>query len=238
MKISARFVSLLALVASTAFAQTATDVGDPDSFGRSVRYLGLKSTPTVVLLPDCTPNPADPLEEGARCLTTPALPGGLQINETNLGTMRLPANASRSLLCFTIQPVGYLYFYNPTQVNHSLTVSLRSMVTIQSDVLNNPALVNPQTGTPFNGRIDLTLSFLNKGRTLPPGHSEHETLLAGRNCMGGLLSRRALIDQYGLSSLQAATLFARPITLSFGLGGLVRGATDGYVSYGMRIYGD
>jgi hypothetical protein len=46
------------------------------------------------------------------------------------------------------------------------------------------------------------------------------------------------MEGYGLTSLQAAQFFARPITLSFGLAANARTVEYAYLAYGTRIYGD
>ncbi|HEY5807137.1 MAG TPA: hypothetical protein VIT67_04180, partial [Povalibacter sp.] len=56
------FVAAL-LLAGIANAQTVEEVGDPDSFGRDVTYLGLGSIPPFYLHPDCI----DEIAAGVSC---------------------------------------------------------------------------------------------------------------------------------------------------------------------------
>jgi hypothetical protein len=59
-----------------------------------------------------------------------------------------------------------------------------------------------------------------------------------RSCIAGLLSRRALVADYGLSEAQAKEFFKKPMTIRFGSRGTV--AMSQYTSYfyGIRLYGD
>jgi hypothetical protein len=236
---SAVRAALFTLVTSAAVAApTIEDVGDVDSFGRAVKYLGVTSSSYLYLQTDCTPDPEYPFEAGARCLTVSAPPATLAINETGLATLKLPGGAARSLLCFTFQQIGYVYYSNETQSNQSALLSMRSVVTLQSDVLNNPQLINPETNAPYNGKLDVSIGLISKSKVLPAGYWEQEQLYGGRTCIGGLISKRVLVDQYGLSSLQASSFFARPITLTFGLAGSVRSVDAATLAYGVRLYGD
>jgi hypothetical protein len=231
-------VGLLSLVATASFAApTIEEVGDVDSFGRAIKYLGVKSTPYILLDSVCTPDPQAPDD---RCVVIPApnAPAPIALNEPALATLRLPANAARSLLCFSFQPIGYVYYSNQTAINQPTSFSLRATVSIQSDVFNDPQLIDPTTNAPLNGRIDIPLTLFSEGRTLAAGHYEHKSLTGSRVCTGGLISRSVLVDGYGLSNLQAAQFFARPITLSFGLAVNARTVEYAYLAYGTRIYGD
>jgi hypothetical protein len=97
----ARVAAPLALAPSlvtAAAAPTVEDVGDPDSFGRNVTYLGLAQTTVVTLTDDCTGS--DPTIE--RCIVNQPAPLSTNFNETDLATMNLPAKATKSLVCFAI----------------------------------------------------------------------------------------------------------------------------------------
>src|SRR5262245_43422531 len=75
---------------------TQDEVGDADSFGRAVVYLGFAQAAAVSLETTCPP---PPLPFG-RCVPLNAQPGPTSFNETNLATMLIPGKSTNSLLCF------------------------------------------------------------------------------------------------------------------------------------------
>jgi len=72
MKNSVMALGLIVAVAAQAAPPTVEEVGDPDSFGRDVIYLGNAQTANVVLQGDCTPDPAAPPLPNDRCITLAA----------------------------------------------------------------------------------------------------------------------------------------------------------------------
>src|SRR3954466_14292008 len=87
----------LALFSGTVLAQAPLnpDVGDVDSFGHSVIYLGTAQTITVQVLDPCSPQ--DPTT--IRCPNL--LPAGAVTasKEDDLTVMHLPARATKTLIC-------------------------------------------------------------------------------------------------------------------------------------------
>ncbi|MBB6096380.1 hypothetical protein HNQ60_005302 [Povalibacter uvarum] len=217
-----------------ATAQTVADVGDPDSFGRSVTYLGLVQTKAVYLEADCSVV-TDP---DGRCITLLPAPATTRFDEANLGTMRLPAYATRTHLCYQLNANVLYNMFNPSSTARPASFFGRATIEIENTVLNNPALVDPNTGLPYNGKISFTLSANTETFTLAPFEQKFKSGWENRNCLGGLISRRGLIGTYGLTSAQAAEFFRRPITLRFGATGGGYSVEYGQFFYGMRIYGD
>ncbi len=85
---------LLAPGIGIAFAPSVEDVGDPDSFGKNVTWLGLAQTQGVAIQDDCTGS--DPTVE--RCIVGAPAPAPTVFDETDLATINLPAKATKSLL--------------------------------------------------------------------------------------------------------------------------------------------
>jgi hypothetical protein len=219
-------------------APPASDVGDPDSFGRGVKYLGSAGTPQVLLQSDCTPSANNPIDPGSRCVLLAAQPSSTAYDESSLASIKLPANASRSLLCFTVTPVTTYGFNNATDAKRYTRFSVRATYTIQSDVFNDPTLINPNTNTPLAGKISGSMTLLSRSFALPAGDQTNDYQSFSRSCIGGLISKQMLQDAYGLTAAQAAAVFAKPITLSFGTAGNTQLLSYAVVSYGVRIYGD
>jgi hypothetical protein len=210
------------------------DVGDVDSFGHTVIYLGrFQSIPMIVRDP-CSPG-NDPTK--LRC--TNMLHDGLVTNmkETDLGVMHLPARATKTLICFAYNTQYRTEFSASLSASHSTSFFIAADITIENSVLNDPALVDPFTGQPLAGKLSLSLTNLSaNGRLFENDfevHQESQTLFCG----GGLISRRILMERYKLSATQATAFFTRPITVRFGASGSV---LEGFLdfSYSMRFFGD
>lgn len=214
---------------------TAAEVGDADSFGRSPRWLGLLSG-HVNLAADCTPaagEPADP-----NCVVLGAAPARTTFRVDDLDVLVLPARSSRSLLCHWQTPVTSYRASNPTGIAESFQFRVTPVYRIESPVLLEPGLVDPGTGLPYNGVIELGLTSMFKFQTLAPGDSSSELLTGTRMCIGGLVSRANLIQSYGLSATQADRFFREPITIRLGISGSARLVDSATINIGTRFVGD
>jgi hypothetical protein len=89
MKTSVIALSLAIAVSAHAAAPTVEEVGDADSCGRDVVYLGNAQTANVALQTDCTPDPmAPPPPPNGRCVVLNAQPATTTFVEDGLATMR------------------------------------------------------------------------------------------------------------------------------------------------------
>jgi len=155
--------------AAPAFAAPPTieQVGDADSFGSRVAWIGLLSTGSVLLESNCNAPPFV-LGPDDRCVTItgPAVP---TTAFADLGRITLPKGSTESLICQWITPNGFFQLENTTAA--PATGSFRSTATFrfESAVLNDPSLINPGTGLPFNGAIEGPVTMYNMTRTLAPG---------------------------------------------------------------------
>jgi hypothetical protein len=225
---------LLAPDVIAAVAPTVEDVGDADSFGRNVTYLGLAQTQSVVIQPDCSGS--DPTLE--RCVVAAAAPAPTPFNEADLATINLPAKASKSLMCFTLTPFISLQWANNLATPATARFSGSAVVTIENAVLDDPALIDPGTGLPFGGSMTLGLSTYFDAHTMQPGESDSKNLFMTRACIAGLVSKRSLVDNFGLTDGQATEFFKKPMTIRFGSRGTVALAEFANYFYGIRLFGD
>jgi len=227
------FVAAL-LLAGIANAQTVDEVGDPDSFGRDVTYLGLGSIPPFYLQPDCT----DELAAGVQCQVPLPPPSFTEFSVLESDSIQLPARASNSLLCFAITPSVNRRFQNNLTTNEQAMLLTRALISIESPVLENPNLINPDTGLPFNGRITFGFITNSENRSLAPGGFDSQVTVLTRSCQGALVSKRALIGTYGLTQSQANSFFNNRITVRLGMSGAARMVESLIHGYGIRLYGD
>ena len=212
---------------------TEETVGDPDSFGRARTYLGLAQA-RVTLRPDCTgfPPDADP------CIETAPPPTVTSVDETDLDTIVLPGKATNSLVCFTFTPLATWQWENLTATPQPGRMFLRPSVRVESTVLEDPSLLDPD-GMPFNGVLfESTITTYLETRTVAPGETELQYRGMTRSCIGGLLSERVLRDGYGLSDAVIKEFFKNPITFTFGVTGDVAAVSTANYIVGVRLYGD
>jgi hypothetical protein len=217
-----------------AAAPTTEEVGDAESFGKNVIYLGLAQTLPVTITDDCTGS--DPTLE--RCLIANAAPATTTFDEAKLATLSLPAKASKSLLCFTLTPFILVNWQNSTGAPALARFNASADITIANPLLDDPALIDPNTGLPFGGVIEVALSTWSSTHTLQNGEIDNERSTQSRACIAGIISQRALIDNYGLTANQAKDFFKKPITLTFGSRGSVALSAFTQYFYGFRVYGD
>src|SRR3954447_17549617 len=116
MKNSIIALGLMIAVAAQAAPPTVEEVGDPDSFGRDVIYLGNAQTSNAALQEDCTPDPMFPPAPNDRCIVLNAQPAATSFNEDGLATLALPADSTKSLVCFALTPNPNFEFFNLTGV--------------------------------------------------------------------------------------------------------------------------
>lgn len=222
------------LVVAAAAAPTVEDVGDPDSFGRNVTYLGLAQTISVTVADDCTGS--DPAFD--RCIVANPAPSPTAFDEADLATMNLPAKATKSLVCFALTPFITVNWENTTASTQLARFTASASIIIENEVLDDPTLIDPATGLPFGGQFELGLSTWHNTHTIAPGESESERSTQTRSCIAGIVSKRSLVEGFGLSETQATQFFKKPMTIRFGARGSVQSSNFTNYFYGIRLYGD
>ncbi len=218
---------------ATAAAPTVDDVGDIDSFGRTVRWLGVQQA-NIELLDACPPDPPD----GFAC--QPLAPAGTTVFAfEDVARFVLPAKASRSLLCHWFSPLLTLDWDNPAAAPVLGTLAYSPTLTVENPVLDDPALIDPQTGLPFGGRLLTGMSASERlVASLAPGMAYVERRRDSATCIAGFVSRRALVDNYGLSPALADEFFRQPTTVRLNVRGTATHLAAARLVLGLRIVGD
>ena len=222
---------------------SAGDVGDPDSFGRGVTYIGLTQTGAVTFAADCTPAPGDPpAGPDDRCIAVaPAPAAATQYDVRDIARLKLPAHATHSVVCFAVTAFAFWEYANPTGANADAAFSDNAYFTIDNAALADPALINPSTGTPFNGHLELASlggPLFREVRAIPAGSSEFHQLDVSRTCVDGLVTRRALRDTCHLSDAVIDQFFHNAMTIHSNLRGVAEAVDSAQVVLGTRFYGD
>jgi hypothetical protein len=213
------------------------DVGDADSFGKKVIYEGLAQSGQVVATEDCSV--VTGLGPDDRCVTINPQPAVTTFDFTDLGRMTLPAKSTADLLCFHATTFESWDFVNGGASPDDAQLSYSESVTIENDLLDDPSLVDPTTGAPFNGSLTVSIGPSRfENMTLQPGADISRSQIGSRTCIGGAISKKALSETYGLPDSIVDKFFKQPITIRLNLTGRMRLATDASLMFGVRFYGD
>lgn len=222
--------------ASKAGPLSRDDVGDPESFGNHLVWLGLAQTQQVSLRKDCTGS--DPAYE--RCITLNPQPAATSFDERKLDYLIIPGGSALSLLCQWVSPFWTYQFNNLTGVNQpNARITLTPYLTVYNDVLNDPAAIDPVTGLPYGGQMDIGMAMTHmESRSLAAGERHLQRLNYSRVCIGGIISRYNLEVMFGLPPHLADAFLQKDTTILFNLRGSAAMVDDASLFYGARIVGD
>jgi hypothetical protein len=234
----APFARHAAAPVSIAAAPTEDDVGDIDSFGRKLTWLGVTQA-NLTLSSDCTATPSDPAANFG-CTTLAAGVGAVTTFAfDDIARIVLPKKATHSLLCYWFSPLLVVNWNNPTAADVLGRLRYNPTLTIENEVLAAPGLIDPTTGLPFDGKL---LTAMTSSETLvqplPPGVNYLMRDRESNVCIAGFLTRRALIGTYGLTEAQADAFFKKPTTVRLNISGSSQYVGDSTLIFGLRIIGD
>ncbi len=223
---------------TTKAAYTDEEVGDANSYGRAVNFIGTVQSGVLTIAPDCTPDPAYPPGPNDHCVV-PDASGFANINFPDMGAVLIPGKSAKTLFCHWQTPFGISVYSNGTGVYQSQARTIfTATYKIENEVLNDPTLLDPNTGLPYGGVINTSLGAVRDGRSLQPGESQVYRDNYTRVCLGGLISKRGLMDGYGLSEAQATKFFKKDTKITIGMIGSTRFVSDGSMIIGTRFVGD
>ena len=212
-------------------------MGDPDSFGRNLHFLGVAQTGLVSFTTGCLP--PDPLFPDDRCVEVNPSPAPTSAQFNDIGRINLPAKASNSLLCHSITSFPVWNAANFSGAPGLMRFQHGASFTIENPVLDDPGLIDPTTGVPFGGKLEAVFGSLTlEMHTMQPGDQEFKHHVDTRFCLGGLIGKAVLIDIYGLTGAQADDFFKKPMTIRLNLALRTQLIDDASVLYGLRLFGD
>jgi hypothetical protein len=218
---------------SIAGGPTDADVGDSDSFGRTLNWLGLADM-AIIVTSDCTGTTAPFV-----CQVTAPAPGVTTFNFQDVSRISLPKNAANSLLCYWVSPWFTVTYNNPTATPAIARITVDPTLTIESSVLDDPSLIDPTTGTPFNGKLLTAMTSQQRIETpLAAGMTLSQRTRDSSVCIAGFLSRSTLVSTYGLTDALAKQVFKKPMVVHLNLSGTTQYVSDAEFYYGFRIIGD
>jgi hypothetical protein len=218
---------------SIAGGPSAADVGDADSFGRTLQWLGLADM-TVALAADCTGTVAP-----AVCQVLAPAPAVTTFDFEDVSHITLPKNATNSLLCYWVSPWLQVTYSNTTANTVVARLYVTPTLTIENSVLDTPGLIDPTTGVAFGGKLLTGMTSSQRFQVpLPAGITISESKRDSAVCIAGFLSRSTLMETYGLTDAQVKAFFKQPTTVHLNLHGVSQYVSDASLYFGLRIIGD
>lgn len=219
---------------------TAEEVGDIGSFGHNVQYMGAKSG-FIMLSPACTPAPTPVPPATAnddQCFTLAAAPALTNFDAQDILRIKLPRRATRTIIYPALNFFINYQLQNTTGVFQPQGVfSYSALLTIESDVLLDPSIIDPQTGLPANGKLVSQFGYnFRDDRSMDVNDRQRlrETLVRVGNAG---INKAQLIAQ-GLSESVVDDLFRNEMTIRMSVTGSARLVTDATVTCNMRLFGD
>lgn len=227
--------SLAVAVGLQAAPPTAEDVGDVGSFGHNAQYMGAASG-FINLLPSCPPDPTP--TPNNQCFNLTPAPALTVFDAQDILRIKLPKRATRTIIYPALNFFINYQLENTTGVFQPQGVfSYTALLTIESDVLLDPSIIDPATGLPANGKLVGQFSYIYRDdRSMDTNDRQRlrETLVRVGNAG---INKAQLISQ-GLAESVVDDLFRSAITIRMSVTGTARLVTDASITCNMRLFGD
>lgn len=223
-------------------ALSTTDVGEPDSFGKNVLFLGVAGSGAIYVYTSCDPAVllADlglTLGTDDRCLAAPNPAVTATDTFTDVARITIPAKSVKNIVYMLNNHTTNWDFSNSGAGPLSAQMSYSPSITIESDAFNDPAAVDPVTGLPLNGTYTTGgngSKFLNM--LLQPGDfSNYVDSYSRDNTLG---FSRTYFSANGFPAGVINNLYNKPMTIRLGARVSVRGVSFGQFVYSARFLGN
>jgi hypothetical protein len=216
---------------------TVADVGDVESFGHNAQYMGDSSGFITLSTAACTPAPSPTPSD--QCFTLAAAPALTTFSADEICRIKLPKRATRSI----IYPV--LNFFQNYQLENTTGVPVpnalfdySATLSVESDVLLDPSIIDPATGLPANGKLVFQFgpNHVRDDRSMNNGDRYRNRLTFTRAGNAGI--NKAQLVGSGLSASVVDDLFKSSMTIKMNVIGSARLVTDASITCNMRLFGD
>ncbi len=219
-----------------------TDVGEPDSFGRNAKFLGTATSGIVYVYYSCDPTIllADlelTLGTDDRCLALPIPGQSAAATFNDIGRINIPARSVDNTIYFIQNNLVNYDLSNPNANAVFANLSYTPTYTLESDALNDPAAINPNTGLPMNGSFTTGVSgskFFS--RTYASNASELVSERFTSSATRGFA--RSYFADLGLPQTVINRLYTRPMTIKLNLRVRANFLTFGQFGYSVRFLGN
>ncbi|HEY7673853.1 MAG TPA: hypothetical protein VH867_01370 [Burkholderiales bacterium] len=98
--------------------------------------------------------------------------------------------------------------------------SARPIITIENEVLDDQALIDPSTGLPFDRQITPPLSTYRESRSLAVDEPAFKHMFLTRSCIARIISKKSLVNNFALTEAQVTQFFRQPKAVRLGAQGI------------------
>jgi len=237
------FSSLTVAGGLWATGPSADDVGDAETFGHPALYMGAASGFVTLSSDPCpspTPTPSPPSTvNNTQCFQLNPAPAFTSFTADDIARIKLPKKATRNVIYPVINVFLNYQLENTTGASvPNARFRFSASMSIESDALLDPSVIDPGTGLPAAGKITFLFSYnYDDNRSMKDGDRQRlrETLVRAGNTG---LTRQQFRDSFGLSPAVVDALFTGPMTVRLNVEGFARYLTDASITGNMRLFGD
>lgn len=220
---------------------TVGDVGDVDSFGNNAKFMG-DASGFITLSPACTPvpTPVPPATaDDTQCFNLSPAPATTTFSAQNICRINLPKNSTNDIIYPALTFFTNYQLQNSTGVAQPQAIFLYSAsLTVISTVLNDPSIIDPNTGLPANGQLVFVFSpnQFRVDRSLAVDERIRTRLDYSRVGNAGI--NKATLVSEGIPQHVVNELFNKPMTIRMDVTGTAKFVTDASITCNMRLFGD
>jgi hypothetical protein len=218
-------------------AVTTADVGEPDSFGKNVKFFGIAASGLVILTTDCSEANVGILGPDDRCqlITDQNVVTGT--NYFDIGRITIPGKSLDNVL-HVISRSSYSYAMNNLGTTPSLArVGFVPSLTLESVAFNDPSAIDPATGLPMNGALRTTGSgLLSITKTIAADAIENVAQNSGGSSILGF--SREYFRQIGMSNSAIDRFYKNPVTIKIGIRASSQLVSEATFRYSIRLMGN
>ena len=244
-KLAVVLVSSMALVGwLKAGPPTTDDVGDVGSFGHNAQYMGVASGFITLQTDPCptpTPTPSPPSVNPAnsdQCFQIVDTTVTQSFNADNSCRINLPKNATRTII-YPVLNFFYTYNLNNTTVSDGQArFQFTATLSIESDALLDPSIIDPATGMPANGKLVMQFGPNRVFDDRHLGVGEHAQVRLTLTRAGNAGINKAQLVSSGLSQTVVDKLFKSAMTIRLNVIGTVKLVDFASITTNMRLFGD
>lgn len=198
--------------------------------GRNVKWAGLNDM-ALNITDVCPPEASGP---GFECVEV----ADGSYNFPAIDSIVIPARTAHSLMCQVVTPIINYRADNDSGATEEFLFFVSPRLTVYNPVLEDPTLINAETGLPFDGAYATTLTgFHLDQRQLAAGEAVFEWINHSRYCISGVVSATRLAE-LGLSERQIRRFFNSDTRLEIGLRGVFNALDEASIYYGIRFHSD
>lgn len=201
-------------------------------FGETMQWYGVTGGALVSLDPTCVfPDPPGPNE---RCIVIDPAPALTSFDEREIISITFPKNTFKNVICPVFLNIVLYQLHNTSgDPQPNARFSYRRVLTIESEALRDPRAIDPDTGLPFDGKLEVFWGGDTVVRSLDAGEREFRRNGFSRVCNAGV-SKAHLSD---LPKDIVDRLFREQMTIHLGMFGNARWVDFAFVLVAMRIMG-